>query len=720
MASKKQKLQDIHTEALTRFAEVETRERDQRKLAIEDMKFANEEGGQWDDDALAKRKDRPRYTINKVAAAIDQLVGDQRQNRTDIKVRPVSGGASESIAKIYNGLIRNIEAQSKAENAYDAAYDEEVTGGFGGWRVVTEFNDDDVFEQDIKIKPIESAASSLWLDPNAKEYDKRDSTYGFLTTDMSQDAFKDKYPNASVTDFSQDMMSSTLCQSWFRGDVVRVAEYWKKIPVKRNIGKLSDGRVVDLDDEAIVLDELAAQGITVIQERVADSHKVVMYIISGSEVLKGPMEWAGKFIPLIPVYGKMSSIEGKKFVRGLVRFAKDPSRIYNYATSANIEAAALAPKDPYWMTKAQAKGNEVQLSTFNQKNPPFMFYNGDPKAPGPPQRTGAPSVQTALLQQIQQASLDIEATTGLHSAALGNGPQLLSEKSLLSQAEKGDRGAYVFTDNLNKSIQFTGDILVDLIPKIYDTSRMIRVLHIDGTSDEEQINAEELDQFGRVVIDQETQTPVMVNDISVGKYDVVIETGPAFSTQRQESAQQLIELANGNEIFGRVAIDLIAKNLNILENDELTKRVRRLMINEGIVDPTEEEAEEMGLNEPQQPQGPSEQDLALIDNIDSQTALNQASIENKMASTDKLAADTVASQVKAQQETAKTLQILVDIILKKIEAGVPVTEQERNLLIKQRDIVDEGQQLLDPGANSEELDEAERQIAVINQGLPPQ
>ena len=187
---------DIHTVALERFERIESQERDERRLAIEDIKFAQTEDGQWDDNAKEKRKNRPRYTINRVAGAVDQLIGDQRQNRTDIKIRPVSGGATEEVAKVMTGLIRNIESNSKASNAYDEAFDEVVNGGYGGWRVVTEFSDDDSFDQDIKIKCIKGATTSLWFDPSAQEYDKRDAKFAFYTADMDKDEHKKRFPDS--------------------------------------------------------------------------------------------------------------------------------------------------------------------------------------------------------------------------------------------------------------------------------------------------------------------------------------------------------------------------------------------------------------------------------------------------------------------------------------------------------------------------------------------
>lgn len=675
---KEQSNDEIHSEAMKRFEIVE--DRAQRQLSVEEMRFAHVEGAQWDENARGKRADRPRFTINRIEPAIDQIVGNQRQNRTSIKIRPVSGGADEKTATIFNGLVRNIESVSKAANAYDSAFDEAIAGGFGGWRILTEFNDDDVFEQDILIKPIKSAASSLYFGPS-DEYDKRDAQYAFLITNFPPEEFKDKWPAATASGFTDNQISnSPNCTQWFREESIRVAEYWKKVPVTKRLGKLSDGRVIDLDEEEKVLDELRDKSITIIKERTVKSHKIVMYKVSGLEILEGPNEWAGKFIPLVPVFGKVHHIEDETFVKGIVRDAKDPQRIYNYETSQSIETSSLTPKDPYWMTKTMAAGLEDQLATFNKKNQPFMFYNADENHPGPPTRTGAPSVQQASLAMIQQASMDIEATTGIHAPALGRAPQLLSEKSVQSQSEKGDRGSFIYEDNLEKSKQYTGEICVDLIPRIYDTARTVRVLNIDGTSEQIEINK----HLNQTIEDNQTGEKVIVNDLTQGKYDVVTDTAPSFATKRQESAAQLIELSASNPLVAELGLDIIARNLDINDADELHDRIRSRMIKTGTVEPTEDEIEELGLNEPQQPD-PSQ--VALLENIQMSTQQMMADIENTEA-------DTVSKQVKAQQEAAKTVDIMVKTMLEKVKLGVPLTSDEVQMIIAQRDILADSQDLL--------------------------
>lgn len=678
----------LHALATKRFERIENKERDQRKLAVEDIKFAQTEDGQWDEGVKEKRKNRPRFTINRVAGAVDQLIGDQRQNRTNIKIRPVSGGATEDVAKTLTGLIRNIESDSKASNAYDTAFDEVVNGGFGGWRVTTEFSDDDAFDQDIKIKPLNTATTSLWFDDAAMEYDKRDAMFAFVTVDMPKEEHKERFPKSPMSEWGQEQYNTSSCQSWFKEESVRVAEYWVKTPITRNLALLSDGRVIDSDEEKSVMDELSAKGVTVKKTRSVKSHKVEMYLLDGSGILEGPKAWAGKFIPLVPMYGRQSHIEGQTYTRGIVRFAKDPARIYNYETSSIVETNALTPKDPLWYTPAMAKGHEPKYRNFATQNSPFMPYNPDQKAGGgPPIRGGAPAVQGASLQILQQTSMDLYHVTGMQPPSIGVNPELKSGKAIIAQEKQGDRGSFIFTDNLSKSVDYCAEILIDLIPRIYDTARQVRIMQQDGETENVELNT-----VNEEVIDEQTGEPVIVNDLSLGKYDVVTETGPAFATQRQESAQQILELIATSPSFELIALDLVAKDLPILETKELTKRVRKQMIQNGTIDPTEEEAEELGLN---QPQAPDPQQVAITTNIEMQTAKLQAEIENKDA-------DTLSKQVNTQQATIEAYEKLIDTFKTQIEAGIPLSQADHNIRVKQQDIIVEGQQGLDEGPNREQ------------------
>lgn len=684
------KNKDIHKEALDRFSMIMDSERDQRELAVEDLLFVHAEDGQWEEEAIQRRKDKPRYTINRVAGAIDQITGDQRQTRKEIKVIPQNGG-TKNIAKIKTGLIRNIQNNSDAAESYDNGFDEMTTCGYGGWRVLTEFPDDSPFDQEIIIAPIKSAVTSLFFDLSAQKYDKRDANYAFLVEDIILSSFKETYPNASITDFNDTRFHTGQCAAWFKGETIQIAEYWIARKVKSTIGLMSNGMIIDLIEEKEVLDELKTSGITIIKTKEIEKRKVESFIMNGAEILEGPMEWAGKYIPLIPLYGRSITIKNKEYIRGVARFSKDAQRIYNYTTSSGVETTALTPKDPIWMTHVQAKGEKERLKRFNTQNNPFMFYTHDPEEPGAPKRTGAPALQQSLIQQQAQSSIDIYSTTGIQPPSLGINPELQSGKAVVATQKMGDRGTFVYTDNLKKSINYTGDIIDDLMAKIYDRQRVIQILNIDGTTEDIEINVQALDEFNQPVLDKQTNKVVIVNDLSQGKYKTMVDVGPAFTTMREESAQQLIQLATGSERFERHTADLIAKNLNILESTELTSRIRASMIKEGLIKPTEEEIGELGLDKKNQP---SPEQKALLDNLNMQTAKLMADIQNKNADTDAKDAKTLQTKLQAQKEAVESLEILMKAYTAQAELGIPLGVNEHHIRKAQQAILNLSQEEL--------------------------
>jgi len=667
-----------HKEGLKRFELARNADREQRKLMVEDLLFLAAEDGQWSEDVVTKRKDRPRYTIDKISGAKDQIIGNQRQTRSGIKVIPRKDG-DEKTARIYTGLIRDIETSSNSGDAYDMAFDEQLTSGFGGWRVLTDYEADDCFEQILRIEPIVSTATSLYFDPDAKSYTKEDAAWAFVITSMLLENFRKEFPNASETDFTDERYKEDSMRDWFGDSGIRLAEYWYKVPVTRTIGLMSDGRVIDLEEEAAVLDELQYQGVTVKRERKVQSHKVEMVIMNGAEVLTEPQKWAGKYIPLVPVYGRTATVKNKNYTWGLVRKAKDAQRIYNYATSAAVEATALTPKDPVWLTPTQAAGHERQLTNFPTQNSPYMLYNADPLAPGPPQRGGAPQLQTALLQQVQQASTDIHATTGLEPASLGNVPELKSGKAIQAQQAMGDRGSFVFQDNLEKSKRYTGEILVDLIPRVYDTERIVKIIGPDEVAEEVTINepATHGNGINDPILDEQTGKQVIVNDLSQGSYGVTITTGPAFATRREETVNQLVTLAGQSPVIQELALDLILENMELNNKEEIKSRVRKHMITQGTVEPTEEEKKDLGLDRPPEPDPLNE---AMVKNLQADTEKILIGNEKIIAEIHNKDADTQNKVMEAYKTSMEPLVSYMETIIKKLDAGLAVSEGDAEII----------------------------------------
>lgn len=638
----------LHRDAMSQFDDITEAEKDQRSQGIEDIQFSQVAGHQWDERAAEVRKNRPRYEINKVALPVAQLVGDQRQSDIGIKVRPFGNGADQKIATTYQGLIRNIQNASRFRNARDIAFKEMATGGYGAWRIVTEFADKESFDfdQDIKIKTIRSALSSVYFDETAVDENKRDARWCYVVDEIPIATFRRLYPNAAVSAID-DQAHKTYHRGWVTETTIRIAEYWRRIPTRKRLLQLSDGRVVEFEQVKDVLDELAAQDppVTVLREKSVKSHQVLFYKISGAEVLEGPKKWAGKFIPVVPLYGFNHWMDGKHYYRGMVRFAKDAQRVYNYITSARVEAGALAPIDPYWATTAQAMGHETEWARINVSNKPIQFYEEDPKSPGPPKRTGSPAIQSELITQTQQADADIQATTGRFAPSLGDNPANQSGRAIIAQQRQGDVGTFELLDSLSKAVEYTAEILIDLIPKTYDGERQIRVIADDGKTDIVTIN--------QTILDKESGETKLVNDLTVGKYDVAVDVGPSFVTKRAETLEFLQGIMQAVPNISQFILDLVMKNLDFPDAPELEKRMRRFQLAQGFVEPTEEERAEIEANQPEQ-EGPTPEQMLFAGKLDEIELKN----EKTKAETQK----TLAEVKKTQSETAENIAQVQKIV----------------------------------------------------------
>ena len=653
------KLEDIHSEALKRFEASASAERNERDECLEDFRFCWVQGAQWSDVDTNARQDRPRFELNKVAVPVNQLIGEQRQNRVTMKARASKGAATKKMADNLTGLMRNICNECGFQDVTDNAFKELATGGFGAWCLSVDYADDDSFDQEIKIKTIRSAASSVFYDPSAVEELKQDAKWIMVTEDMDRSSFMKKYPDSAVGSLSAPTNAGFLSE-WQTRDTVRIADYWTKEQVKTEIALMSDGRHLELNKKTkSVLDELEAAGITIEKTRQTYKNKVTHYKISAGEILEGPHEWAGSMIPVVPIFGYNIWIDGQHYYHGMVRMAKDPQRIYNYATSQAIEVSALTPKDPYWVTPSMMQGHESQMRNFNVTNNPFMFYNEDPVSPGPPKRAGAPSVQTALIQQVQQADADVQATTGLYAPSLGEATTDQSGRAILALQRQGNVSTHELTDNLVKAVQYTGKILIDLIPKIYDTERQVAILAEDGTTEDIILN--------QTVLDQQTRNEVILNDISMGKYDVVSASGPSFATQRSETLNILVKLAESNPEFAAVSSDLIAKNVDFDQSEELSKRIRKQMLAQGLVDPTQEEIEEA---QSQPPQEPSPVEKIQFEKMKLELEQFAGIVDQIELQNDKIKADTDHKRSQTHENLTNAIETKVDINAKLDERGM--------------------------------------------------
>jgi hypothetical protein len=549
---------EILEEARKRFKQAYDAESKNRELALDDIKFRN--GDQWDEAVKSQRQaeNRPCLTINKLEQRVDQVTGDQRMNRMGPVIRPLNVTESNggfTIAKIYDGIIRNIESVSNAKTAYDTAFDHAAGHGFGFVRIITEYNDDDSFDQDIKIKRLANCFR-VYLDPSAEEQTKKDAMWGFITSFVD----KDDYPGG---DWVKPQGEGS--ELWYETDKIRIAEYFRRVPMEIEIWLLPDGKSVRVkDDSKDVRDELTEQGIVPKKTRKATTYKVEWYKLGYNEVFE-KKEFPSKYIPIVPFYGKELNVDGETIYRGVIRFAKDPQRIYNYTRTASVEQVSLAPKAP-WVIEETQIGNHAKLwETANVKNHPMLVYKNKTGVP-PPMRQAPPQPSAGWMSESALADQDIDSASGMYKASLGAPSNERSGKAINARKVEGDVGVYHFHDNKAMSLQHVYEILVDMIPRVYDTDRIVRI----KTPEEK----EEMVQINQTVFDNESGQWVKIYDLSQGKYDVSVDIGASYTTQRQMASESMMELIQYAPQLAPRILDLIAKNLDWPGAEDIASRLK--------------------------------------------------------------------------------------------------------------------------------------------------
>ena len=555
-----------------------------REDELDDLKFfagSPDNHWQWPADVLATRgavqgqtiNARPCLTINKLPQHVRQVTNDQRQNRPSGKVIPADDKADIEVAEIFDGVVRHIEYISDADVAYDTACENQVSFGEGYVRILTEYCDDTTFDQDIKIGRIRNSFS-VYMDPLIQDPCGADARWCFITEDISQDEYERLYPEAAPVNTLMSLgVGDQSLNQWMNEKTVRIAEYFYE-EYDRTQLNLYPGNQTAFDGSPEDKQLRMMYGKPT-RTRMADRKKIRWCKINGYEILE-TAEWAGKYIPVVRVVGNEFEVEGRLYVSGLVRNAKDAQRMYNYWVSQEAEMLALAPKAPFIGYGGQFEGYENQWKTANTTNWPYLEVNPDVTdgAGGVlplPARSQPPMASSGLLQAKAGASDDIKSTTGQYDSSLGATSNERSGRAILAREKQGDTGTYHYVDNLARAIRYTTRQIVDLIPKIYDTQRIARIIGIDGETDSAMIDPNQ-PQPVRKIVDQAGVVIKKIYNLGVGQYDVCVTTGPSYMTKRQESLDAMSQLLQGNPQLWGVAGDLFIKNMDWPGAQEMSKR----------------------------------------------------------------------------------------------------------------------------------------------------
>lgn len=530
-----------------------------RAEALNDIKFAA--GDQWPVEIQNSRnlESRPCLTINKIDAYIRQVTNQQRQQRPRIKVHPVNNLADYKIAQVIEGITRHIEVNSSADTAYDTAFDYAVRMGWGYWRVNYKYVREDSFDQEIYIDAIDNPFT-VYFDPNSIRPDGSDAERCLITTVLDKKIFREMYPGANDGANFQQRSTGDDTAAWITKEDIRIAEYFWIERERAKLYLLSDGTASFADSDNF-FKRVEAAGLTVVDERESFRKAVKWAKMTALEVLE-EKTWAGKYIPVVPCYGAQVIVDDKRKKYGLVRFAKDPQRMYNFWRTSMTESVALAPKAKWLLAEGQDEGHENEWAMANIKSMPVLRYKQKDieGVPAPaPQRLQPEPPPAGIMEAAGAISADLQMVLGIldpNQLPSGN----ISGKALAGQQNQVDLSNFHFYDNLTRSIAQTGRIILDLIPKIYDTQRVMRIIGSDGQPDMTTIN--ERNEIGEVL-----------NDVTVGEYDVVMDTGPGFQTKRQQAVEAMMPLLTGNQELFNIAGDLVFRNMDFPGADVIADRL---------------------------------------------------------------------------------------------------------------------------------------------------
>lgn len=643
-----------------------------REAALEDLQFVA--GDQWDPVVMADRKEkgRPCLTINVLPQFIGQVIGDRRINSTSIKVRPRKD-ATQELADTRSGLIKSIEAYSRAERVYDAACEDQVTCGISAFRIDLDYAENDVFEQDIFIRHIPNPLAVIWdrmsIDPTG-----RDAGHCFVQDIMPRKVYEAKWPeHPCPSELGDDMVNTITAQGWFDKDVVRVTEYWKVIERTRELALTLDGKTIDITDlqeeeysAKLYVDPATGKP----RIRKAIRTYAQMHLITGFAILEGPYELPITRLPIIKVEGRVVRVGDDRTRYGLVRFAKDAQRLKNYWRSVSAETLAMAPKAQWISPDDAVEGRQDDFRAAHTSGDPLLVYNKNASAP--PQRVMPAPIPAAVLQEAAMNQQDIKDTTGLQDASLGVRSNEVSGKAINARQREGDVATVIYHDNLNNAIQEGGDVINQLIPIAYDTVRTARVI---GNDDKHKLI--------KVNDPNDPESP----DLTIGKYDISIETGPSYTTQRMEAADAMMQAIQVAPELMQVAGDLIVKSQDWPGAFEIAERLKKTIPQNLLADDDpQKQKPDAQAEQAQQMQ----QQMAMAQLQDAQDQMQhaaamrqaelaeaQAKIEETAARTRQALAQADEAEAQAQKARAEAHKADVDAELHPIKEAQAMDHAER-------------------------------------------
>ncbi len=580
---------EIWEEARDRLQICAEAEGDNRTRAKEATMFR--EGQQWDPEPGID--DEIELTINLTDAMCDRVENNIRQQRPRGKVHPVGDGADIEIAQIINGIGRHIELRSEASIAYDAAASQALDGGWGYFRLIAEYLNPRSFQKELRILPILNAFT-VYMDPAAIMPHGGDQNWCLISVKMQRQEYRRRYRNAENASW-QDMGLAEGVREWDDKEEIRLAEYFRVREKPEQLyqirGKDQQGNPLEFtkylsemprnpDGALMKIDEanlhLAAKGFEIVGNRASVKRQIEWFRLNGLKVVER-QQIPGEYIPVFRVEGKAKDIDGKIRRRGMVEAMMDPARMVNYGNVAKIKRLGLTPKSPWVAWEGQLDGHP-EWDDANQKAYPVLTVkpviietsSGPVLLPAPVRQPPA-QIEQGFSEFVQGMQSNLMAIGGMPQEP-GQDQQgvVVSGRALQRRQFLSDQSHYLYYDKLTLAIAQLWRCMVPWIQVYYSEERMQRIIGEDSTPEMVKINH----QGGEV--DEESGVAKVKNDMSVGTYDIVMDTGPGYETKREEGAENLIDLMKVGplaEIIAKTGPDLVFRSIDHPYMQELADRL---------------------------------------------------------------------------------------------------------------------------------------------------
>ena len=650
--SNDQRLSNLHSEALRQFNDIQTALRDERLQCLQDRRFYSLCGAQWEGPLWDQYENKPKFEVNKIMLAVIRIVNEYRNNRITVDYVSKDGTDNSKLAEVCDGLYRADEQASVADEAYDNAFEEAVGGGIGAWRLRTVYEDEENDEDDrqrIRMEPIFDADSSVFFDLNAKRQDKSDAKYAFVVTSMTRESYKETY-NDDPTDWPKIIHQYEF--DWATPDVVFVAEYYKVEEKTETIRifEAIDGAeerytAKDFENDETLEETLMAIGTREVRQKRVKRMRVRKYIMSGGRVLEDAGYIAGKCIPIVVVYGKRWFVDNIERCMGAVRLAKDAQRLKNMQLSKLGEISALSSIEKPIMTPEQVAGHQLMWAEDNLRDYPYLLINpitgpdGNTQAVGPLAYTKSAAIPPAMAALLQITEQDMQDILGNPQDAdkMVSG---VSGKAVEMIQTRVDMQTFIYMSNFAKGMKRCGEIWLSMARDIYiEDKRKMKTIAPTGESS--------VVELMKPMIDTETGAMVMDNDLSTATFDVVAEVGPSSSSKRAATVRALtgmLQITTDPET-AQVLTAMAMMNMEGEGVGDANAYFRKKLLRMGVVQPTDEEAQELMAEMQGKPQDPNAMYL-------------QAAAEGELAKAAKARADTVETVASAELKRAQTLETL--------------------------------------------------------------